>query len=80
MKVTLNKQTSGGYFPDTVNAESITWGFDSKTATLHIDPKEFTEKFQAVAFAQMYAIRISFTASTIDVEVKGEYITDIYFS
>lgn len=80
MKVTLNKQTSGGYFPETVNVESITWGFDSKTATLHINPEEFTEKFQAVAFAQMYAIIISFTASTIDVEVNGEYISDIYFS
>ena len=80
MKVTLNKQTSGGYFPETVNVDSITWGFESKTAVLHIDPEEFTEKFQAVAFAQMYAVRISFTASTIDVEVKGEYISDIYFS
>ena len=80
MKVTLNKQTSGGYFPETINVESITWGFESKTAVLHIDPEEFTEKFQAFAFAQMYAIRISFTASTIDVEVKGEYITDIYFN
>lgn len=80
MKVTLNKQTSGGYFPETINVESINWGFASKTATLHIAPEEFTEKFQAVAFAQMYGIRISFTASTIDVEVKGEYISDIYFS
>ena len=80
MKVTLNKQIAGGYFPETVNVESITWGFDSKTATLHINPEEFTEKFQAVAFAQMYAIIISFTASTIDVEVNGEYISDIYFS
>ena len=80
MKVTLNKQTSGGYFPETVNVDSITWGFESKTAVLHIDPEEFTEKFQAVAFAQMYAVRISFTASTIDVEVKGEYISDIYVS
>lgn len=80
MKVTLNKQTSGGYFPETVNVESITWGFESKTAVLHVDPEEFTEKFQAVAFAQMYAVRISFTSSTIDVEVKGEYIADVYFS
>jgi hypothetical protein len=79
MKVTLNKKTSGGYFPETVNVESITWGFASKTATLHIAPEEFTEKFQAVAFAQMYGTRISF-AATIDIEVNSEYISDIYFS
>lgn len=79
MKVTLAKQTEGGFFPETVNVKSITWGFASKTATLHIDPEEFMEKFQAVAFAQMYGIRISF-AATIDVEVDSAYISDIYFS
>lgn len=80
MKITLNKQTPGGYFPETIGVESISWGFESKTAILHINPAEFTEKFQAVAFAQMYGLRISFAASTIDIEVNGEYISDIYFS
>lgn len=79
MKVTLNKKTSGGYFPETVNVESITWSLDSKTATLHIPTEEFTEKFQAVAFAQTHGICICFESSTINIGVNAEYISEIYF-
>ena len=79
MKVTLNKQTEGGYNPETVNVESISWGFASKTATLHISGEEFTEKYQAVIFAQTYGIRIHFNRSTVSIEVNAEYISEIYF-
>lgn len=79
MKVTLNKPTEGGYYPETVNVESISWGPASKTATLHISSEEFTEKYQAVMFAQTYGIRIHFNRSTVSIEVNAEYISEIYF-
>lgn len=79
MKVTLNKPTEGGYYPETVNVESINWGFASETATLFIDRAEMPTKKAAFAFAQTFGLRISFYPDFVTIEVKAEYIDDIIF-
>lgn len=79
MKVTLNKLTAGGYYPETVNVGSIKWGFASETATLFIDRAEMPTKKTAFAFAQTFGLRVSFYPEFVTIEVKAEYITDILF-
>ena len=79
MKVTLNKPTEGGYYPETVNVESIKWSFASETATLFINRAEMFTKEEAFAFAQTFGLRVSFYPDFITIEVKAEYITDIIF-
>ena len=79
MKITLNKPTEGGYFPETVNVKTIKWGFASETATLFIDRAEMPMKKEAFAFAQTFGLQMSFYSDFVTIEVKSEYIDTIIF-